>query len=269
MKNYLLLIALLFTVTTQARPIPLQERMSCFIKAYPTYIYGIDINPINGTGAFHMSNGQTIRWDEHRQQTYKEKLKNADLADMVSLTYPAGRDVNFPPSFDDDPGRFRDDAFLKAVYGKNIKAIKKNLVKVPWMPGTGLKPKYVLFNKKNGAAAALTEVSKELAQLPKRYWPYLNNIAGTFKPRYIAGTNRLSPHSFGIAIDINYKRSHYWRQRGKNLVNVYIPFHNSIPQKIIEIFERNGFIWGGRWYHYDTMHFEYRPELLQPNCLRH
>ena len=34
--------------------------------------------------------------------------------------------------------------------------------------------------------------------------------------------------------------------------------------KIVEIFERHGFIWGGKWYHYDTMHFEYRPELLPP-----
>ena len=31
---------------------------------------------------------------------------------------------------------------------------------------------------------------------------------------------------------------------------------------IVDVFERNGFIWGGKWYHYDTMHFEYRPELL-------
>ena len=36
------------------------------------------------------------------------------------------------------------------------------------------------------------------------------------------------------------------------------------PHKIVEIFERHGFIWGGKWYHYDTMHFEYRPELLPP-----
>ena len=28
------------------------------------------------------------------------------------------------------------------------------------------------------------------------------------------------------------------------------------------IFEKHGFIWGGRWYHYDTMHFEYRPEMI-------
>ena len=32
--------------------------------------------------------------------------------------------------------------------------------------------------------------------------------------------------------------------------------------EVVEIFEKYGFIWGGKWYHYDTMHFEYRPELL-------
>jgi hypothetical protein len=30
----------------------------------------------------------------------------------------------------------------------------------------------------------------------------------------------------------------------------------------VDIFERHGFIWGGKWGHFDTMHFEYRPELL-------
>lgn len=37
---------------------------------------------------------------------------------------------------------------------------------------------------------------------------------------------------------------------------------NRIPPEIVAVFERHGFIWGGRWRHFDTMHFEYRPELL-------
>ena len=41
-----------------------------------------------------------------------------------------------------------------------------------------------------------------------------------------------------------------------------IPYRNKIPMEIVDIFEKHGFIWGGKWYHYDTMHFEYRPELL-------
>jgi hypothetical protein len=40
------------------------------------------------------------------------------------------------------------------------------------------------------------------------------------------------------------------------------PHRNRIPWEIVEIFEKYGFIWGGKWYHCDTMHFEYRPELL-------
>ena len=41
---------------------------------------------------------------------------------------------------------------------------------------------------------------------------------------------------------------------------------NRIPQEIVDAFEAEGFIWGGRWAHYDTMHFEYRPELTSPLC---
>src|SRR6516225_8786638 len=37
---------------------------------------------------------------------------------------------------------------------------------------------------------------------------------------------------------------------------------NEVPWEIVRIFEKHGFIWGGKWYHYDTMHFSYRPEML-------
>ena len=35
-----------------------------------------------------------------------------------------------------------------------------------------------------------------------------------------------------------------------------------MPLELVAAFERHGFVWGGKWWHYDTMHFEYRPELL-------
>jgi hypothetical protein len=34
------------------------------------------------------------------------------------------------------------------------------------------------------------------------------------------------------------------------------------PQAIVDAFEAEGFIWGGKWHSFDFMHFEYRPELL-------
>jgi peptidoglycan LD-endopeptidase CwlK len=42
-----------------------------------------------------------------------------------------------------------------------------------------------------------------------------------------------------------------------------LEYSNSIPRQIVLVFEKYGFIWGGKWYHYDTMHFEYRPELFE------
>jgi|GEM_PF-645494 len=45
---------------------------------------------------------------------------------------------------------------------------------------------------------------------------------------------------------------------------------NSLEQDVVfvvdhfKVFEKHGFIWGGRWKHYDTMHFEYRPEFFVP-----
>ena len=31
---------------------------------------------------------------------------------------------------------------------------------------------------------------------------------------------------------------------------------------IVDAFQKHGFVWGGKWLFFDTMHFEYRPELL-------
>jgi hypothetical protein len=39
------------------------------------------------------------------------------------------------------------------------------------------------------------------------------------------------------------------------------------PEKVIRAFEYEGFIWGGKWIFFDTMHFEYRPELHEINRL--
>ena len=59
------------------------------------------------------------------------------------------------------------------------------------------------------------------------------------------------------------KRAHYWLWDSGGS-DAALPYRNDTPPEIVEIFEKHGFIWGGRWFHYDTMHFEYRPELIEP-----
>jgi hypothetical protein len=78
--------------------------------------------------------------------------------------------------------------------------------------------------------------------------------------REIAGTYRFSPHSFGIAIDVGANIARYWRWEKVDFRKT-VRAEDSFPLEVVRIFERHGFIWGGQWYHYDTMHFEYRPEL--------
>jgi len=75
----------------------------------------------------------------------------------------------------------------------------------------------------------------------------------------VADTGKMSMHSYGAAIDLNLAVSDYWFWQ-KHVSK--IAYRNRMPAEIVEIFERHGFIWGGKWYHFDTMHFEYRPELL-------
>ena len=47
--------------------------------------------------------------------------------------------------------------------------------------------------------------------------------------------------------------------RCKDYINFILMEEKNIE---IEIFEDEGFIWGGRWAVWDNMHFEYHPEII-------
>jgi D-alanyl-D-alanine carboxypeptidase len=136
--------------------------------------------------------------------------------------------------------------------------VTKKLVPIVWLPKHG--GTKLMITAVNGVAEKLRAVSVELDQLPESFIKFLTPSAGTYNCRVIAGTTRPSAHGNGIAIDINVAWSDYWRNARP--VDGAYTYKNRIPWEIVEIFEKHGFIWGGKWYHYDTMHFEYRPELL-------
>ena len=200
------------------------------------------------------TDGTSLPYDDKKEKTFDEKLENADIEDQFAQIYPAFAPIAIP-AFNEDPGRFRNEPLFKKLYGSSKSDIEKNLTTINWLPNH--RGKKIQFNKNQNASAQLQKVSDELDKLPEEYMKYLKNVAGTYYYRKIAGTSRLSAHSFGIAIDIDTKFSSYW---GWDKTYKY---KNEIPQAIVDIFEKYGFAWGGRWYHYDTMHFEYRPELFE------
>ena len=201
------------------------------------------------------TDGTFIVYDDGGKKDFSALLDCPDLEDMLSLTYPLGRQEN-PPFMNVDPGRFRTDLFFRALYGKTEAAIRANLKPVRWMPSQN--GPMLLITACFGVDKKLESVIAELEKLGPEYHRYLLNPGGTFNYRPIERANRLSPHSYGIAVDIAVPPSHYWLWEAKKALE----YKNSIPYEIVEIFEKHGFIWGGKWYHFDTMHFEYRPELL-------
>ena len=242
---------------------PRADRAICLREAYESYVKGIDIDSETGRSVVVMHDGARIPWDDGVfDKTFDELLNSADLEDTLSIPYSIGPPTD-NPEVNEDPGRIRADAFFRSVYGQTSDEVEDNLVQVVWM--SNVSDRTLRFNQQNGAAEALRHVSDELEELPEELFDYVSTTAGTFNWRNIHGTERLSAHSFGIAIDINTEYSDYWRWR-RSLEDP-IEYRNEIPFEIVEVFERHGFIWGGKWYHYDTMHFEYRPELFHPNCL--
>lgn len=198
-------------------------------------------------------------------RTYDEQLEDATIWDQLLLVYPKGWPFEIP-RVNHDPGRLRCDAFFRRTYGDTKQDVERQLIRVAWPPaGKGAS---VPFSSTNGAADALGAVGEELAALLPEIRKYVNRPCGTYNWRTIAGADRPSPHSFGIAIDFTLpKHLHrYWLwDRGKNGDNPVYPaevLEDAALRAIVEVFEKHGFIWGGKWHHYDLMHFEYRPELL-------
>ena len=237
----------------------------CLLKAYPKKLSGFSRNRIIWKDASSMVYGdKKEKKVSTKKRTHQEILNNPSLKDQLSQSYPVGRSYTVPPPKNHDPGRIRYEPFFKKMYGKNVKEVRRQLTTIRWMEKSFNHS--IQVTKINEVHKKLQSVSAMLEQLdPRIKTKYLKKKPGTFVPRQIKGTRRLSVHSFGIAIDIAVSQADYWRW---DLISPDGKLHykNRIPLEIVESFEKEGFIWGGKWYHYDTMHFEYRPELLVSPC---
>ena len=196
--------------------------------------------------------------DGRGDKSFDDRLRQASILDQLSIPYVKGP-LPTPPAPEHDPGRFRNSAFFDKMYGDCSKGeVQRKLVSVPWLPKSG--GGSVQVTSVNGVADRLRAVSEDLDKLAPDLKKYLIPSAGTFNCRTVKDTGSRSMHAWGAAIDISTTLSDYWLwARGSAKGGGY---RNRIPFAIVAIFEKHGFIWGGKWGHFDTMHFEYRPELL-------
>jgi hypothetical protein len=127
-------------------------------------------------------------------------------------------------------------------------------------------------------AAPLSLVEQRISELEKTggeiaseitAWKKSLDTIGAWNWRNVAGSNRRSFHAYGVAIDLLMKpqrgKETYWlwtREKGIDWRTVPEEDKLNPPRSVIRVFEEEGFIWGGKWPWYDTMHFEYHPELI-------
>ena len=240
--------------------------------AYPGAVQGLERNPA-GQLELVLTSGQRLMYDDGRTESAtadsrhaddphandaKKDLTAPDLRTMMAQAYPLGpvdeASANPKPGF--DPGRARVQGLFTALYGATEAQVRKNCTPVHFDTHT------LPFSTRFGAAQALERVWRRIEPLlPQHpeFLPVLRPLGETLAWRVIAGTQRLSMHSFGIALDVNPDLP-YWRWEKHPET---IPARcRAFPPELLAAFEAEGFIWGGKWASFDLMHFEYRPELV-------
>jgi peptidoglycan LD-endopeptidase CwlK len=247
--------------------LPVHADVSCLQRAYPEHI-----STISSTELIWRDGSSLPMHDGKTGKSTQELLDNPSLFDQINgPVYQQGffQDPDhFAPLT--DPGRIRNEPFFKKMYGNTEAEVKAKLVTIYWMPrvfGFQYPLEVTTVNGVNVVFESLSAALEEWVTAHPYDIPFLDNPSGTFNWRTIANTNRLSMHSFGMTIDLTPELTEYWQwdltQAGRPISEEQpLFYHNRLPWGIVKIFEAHGFIWGGKWAHYDTQHFEYRPELL-------
>jgi hypothetical protein len=191
--------------------------------------------------------------------------------------------AELPPWQDPTPEesrRFRDSAdrraanppkrsqhFFDALWRASSREESYDRVKTMRFLGRSVMVHYSIMEELALVEERILETAKTSAQV--RQWiNRLDTLAG-WNWRTIADTQSRSFHAYGAALDL-LPGSHgglqtYWLWTAENFPSWWaVPYERRShpPEAVISAFEEYGFIWGGKWLFFDTMHFEYRPEIL-------
>ena len=289
MKKQILLLPLcLFLLSNIERPTPIKELpektgLTILKSAYPNEIDEIVYDYKLNAWAMILrdSNGRKIRlfWAEGRILT-ADRLTEAYK--YRTQFYPYPEEIKNPATMDDEYIRK-----LNAYTSKNAR--KNSAISAPDFFDTiydarsrqSLESHLVktsFLGKKTTVHEKIEEPLKRVEKTiyRRRLWSpeirsFIRNLSSCdcYHWREVRDTGSRSFHSYAIAVDILPKgwgnKIIYWsweRDRNPNWMLVPIEKRWCPPQAVIDAFEAEGFIWGGKWDIWDNMHFEYRPELF-------
>jgi hypothetical protein len=259
-----------------AEPQQGELEMAALAQAYPQRIEEVDFREgdwavrIEDTW-YHWAHGRLLpdtlrdRWEEfasyrfYRYSLDLPPIRELDEESKLRIKRRLEQSVENPPK--------RHQGFLADLYSAPTRGATEARIVTVQLMGFDVRVHQQI-------AEALEAVNADLEVListdpgVRRFVEGLKGLAG-YNWREIAGTRSRSYHSYGIAIDLaprSFGGKHtYWRWALPQTEEFYsIPYERRwmVPQQIVKAFEQRGFVWGGKWLFFDTMHFEYRPEIL-------
>ncbi len=232
---------------------PASAPRDALIAAYPEVLASFGPDEIVWRDGTHMPLGT-----DDPKRPFADLISHATIRDMFRLAYPAGAPLAAPVE-NFDPGRFRNKAFFDHLYGDCRKGeVEKTLVPVVWLPN-GWGHTILVHAPRGGCVARRVGRDRRAARF--------RAARGVADRGNLCVPRRRRP---GPAVDACLWRGNRPRSRGVELLalghaperDACLAQPHAARNRCRYLRARHGFIWGGRWYHYDTMHFEYRPELL-------
>ena len=238
-------------------------RVMAFLQAYGPLIDEVTFQENDavftvGERSIHFQDGRMLE---------AGRLDQADQYDPFFFPYSLGP-LTEPPHPEEGPAQSTD--VLEVLFGRKESEIRRRCESITFLG------RRLFVNTL--AAGPLRTVEQEILASARRdpevaRWIEELEIAYSFMSKGIAGSSSRSYHSWGLAVDLvpeSYGgKQVYWRwSRVFNWDGWHrIPLAErwSPPRAVVEAFERHGFLWGGKWAHFDTIHFEYRPEILHYN----
>ena len=228
----------------------------------------------NRNVVLYWCNGSMVPYEELKNKdkywtllySYNSKEDLADPADFTSEQIATMK--NFGSDDNRKNGAGTPMFFFDAIYDSSTRAsLEKHLVYTKFL-GKAI----TIHERIKAPLLRVEERINKLAETDKEVKDFLAGLSKNeaYYWRLIAGTNRKSFHSLGIAIDVQPKyyggKDVYWSwakdRDPENWMLTPLSKRWMPPKSVIKIFEEEGFIWGGKWAIWDNMHFEYHPELI-------
>ncbi len=228
----------------------------------------------NRNVVLYWCNGSMVPYEELKNKdkywtllyAYNSREDLADPADFTSEQIATMK--NFGSDDNRKNGAGTPMFFFDAIYDSSTRAsLEKHLVYTKFL-GKAI----TIHERIKAPLLRVEERINKLAETDKEVKDFLAGLSKNeaYYWRLIAGTNRKSFHSLGIAIDVQPKyyggKDVYWSwakdRDPENWMLTPLSKRWMPPKSVIKIFEEEGFIWGGKWAIWDNMHFEYHPELI-------